>query len=147
MERWNPWRALRRSSAVLWFSDLGEDLGRWERRADGIDEILLDHRLSRRQRREVLAHELVHAERGVGWPSATAETMEVEEERVWRESLSRLAPPGEVVDFLRRRATVGGVTAEDVAEEFDLSPAGAHRVLRTLRARGLIACDHRHADL
>ncbi len=135
MVRWNPWRALRAGAAEFWFADLGEDRGRWTRR-DGRDEILVSASLGRRDRREVLAHELVHVERGVGWPSATAATMELEEERVWREALARLAPPDEVDAFLERRATVGPVLVEDLAEEFDLSDAAAARVaaLAAIRA-------------
>lgn len=138
MARWNPWRALRASTVVFWFAPLDGLDGRWERRADGVDEVLIEESLGRRARREVLAHELVHVERGVGWPHATAATMQLEEERVWREALVRLAPADEVVAFVRARATVGGVTAADVAEEFDLTERGARRLLGVLRARGLL---------
>lgn len=134
-ERWNPWRALRASRVQFWFAPLGSERGRWIRR-DGVDEILLDQRLDRRARREVLAHELVHVERGVGWPDATAATMELEEERVWRTALRRLAPPEEVERFLRTRATVGPVTVADLAEEFDLSLDAAERVAKLRRASG-----------
>ena len=127
MDRWNPWAALRASSIDLWFAPLHGERGRWTRRADG-DEILLDETLDRQARQEVLAHELVHAERGVGWPEATAATMEAEEERVWRIALRRLAPPAEIHRFLRARASVGPVTIADLAEEFDLSADAAARV-------------------
>lgn len=135
MERWNPWRALRASGIELWFAPLDGDRGRWIRRPEG-DEILLEETLDRRSRREVLAHELVHAERGVGWPHATAATMELEEERVWRIALARLAPPEEVTAFLVRRSTIGAVTVADLAEEFDLSPVAAERLARLLIASG-----------
>lgn len=127
MDRWNPWAALRASSVELWFAPLQGERGRWTRRAEG-DEILLDQSLDRRARQEVLAHELVHVERGVGWPDATAATMEIEEERVWRIALRRLAPPAEVRSFLVRRGTAGPVTVADLAEEFDLSADAAERV-------------------
>lgn len=139
MERWNPWRALRASSSVvLWFAPLHGTRGRWERRADGGDEILIEETLARRDRREVLAHELVHVERGIGWPDATAATMQAEEERVWREALTRLAPPDQVVAFARARSSVGAVSIQDLADEFDLTHAGAERLVRILRARGLL---------
>jgi hypothetical protein len=139
MERWNPWRALRASSSVvLWFAPLDGIRGRWERSADGRDEILIEESLGRRDRREVLAHELVHVERGIGWPVATAATMQAEEERVWREALTRLAPPEEVVAFARARASVGAVSVQDLADEFDLSLDGAARLVRILRARGVL---------
>lgn len=127
MDRWNPWAALRATSIDLWFAPLDGERGRWTRRPDG-DEILLDERLGRRARQEVLAHELVHAERGVGWPDASAATMELEEERVWRIALRRLVPPGEIDRFLASRGTVGPVTVTDLAEEFDLTAEAAIRV-------------------
>lgn len=140
MDRWNPWAALHASSIELWFAQLDRERGRWTRRVDG-DEILLDERLDRRSRTEVLAHELVHAERGVGWPAATAATMEVEEERVWRIALARLAPPAEVRRFVHTRSSVGPVTVVDLAEEFDLSADGAARVAQICAVTGVLA-DH-----
>jgi hypothetical protein len=134
VDRWNPWAALRATSIELWFAPLVGERGRWTRGTAG-DEIVLDERLGRRARQEVLAHELVHAERGVGWPDATAATMELEEERVWRIALRRLAPPEEISRFLARRGTVGPVTITDLAEEFDLSPDAAERVARLYAAR------------
>ncbi len=131
MARWNPWHALRATSITLWFAELDPERGRWVRRPDG-DEIFLAVSLPRRSRREVLAHELVHAERGIGWPGATAATMELEEERVWRIALRRLAPPEEVEGFVRRRATVGPVTIGDLAEEFDLSLEAATRLAQLI---------------
>ncbi|MCU1496754.1 MAG: hypothetical protein JWM47_707 [Acidimicrobiales bacterium] len=129
MVAWNPWRSLRDMDVDLWFAALGGARGLWTR-ADGRDEILIEETLGRRERREVLAHEIVHAERAVGWPDASAATMELEEERVWRIALRRLAPPEQVREFLLRRGTVGPVTVEDLAEEFDLSPGAAARVAR-----------------
>lgn len=129
MSRWNPWRALRATQVQLWFAPLGDERGRWTRH-DDLDEIWIDASLDRQQRQEVLAHELVHVERGIGWPDATAATMELEEDRVWRTALRRLAPPEEIDRFLRVRATIGAVTVADLAEEFDLSPDAAERVAR-----------------
>ena len=121
----------------LWFAALDGDRGRWSQQdgRGGRDEILIEETLGRRHRREVLAHELVHAERRVGWPAATAATMELEEERVWRTALRRLAPPAEVAAFIARRSTVGSVTVAELAEEFDLSPEAGDR-----RARLWAAC-------
>ncbi|WP_426574089.1 ImmA/IrrE family metallo-endopeptidase [Aquihabitans sp. McL0605] len=135
MSRWNPWASLRTTRVELWFAPLHGERGRWTRRPEG-DEILLEETLDRRSRREVLAHELVHVERGVGWPDATASTMELEEERVWRTALRRLAPPGEVERFVRSRSTVGPVTVADLAEEFDLSPRAAARVVHLYQVSG-----------
>lgn len=123
---------------MLWFAPLGGARGRWERGVDGRDEILIEETLGRRARREVLAHELVHVERGVGWPAATPATMQAEEERVWREALTRLAPPGQVLAFAQERASVGAVTVHDVADEFDLTPETAARVVHLLQVQGLL---------
>ncbi|MBX3313324.1 MAG: hypothetical protein KF906_03300 [Actinobacteria bacterium] len=127
MERWNPWRALRATDVELWFAALGGPRGRWTRVGDR-DEVLIEETLGRRERREVLAHELVHVERGIGWPDATAATMEREEAIVWLEALDRLVPPADVAAFLARRATTGPVSVAELAEEFDLSDDGAQRV-------------------
>jgi hypothetical protein len=140
VDRWNPWAALRASSIELWFGSLDGERGRWTRRPDG-DEIVLEESLDRRSRQEVLAHELVHAERGVGWPDATAATMEVEEERVWRIALRRLVPPAHIARFLAERGTVGPVTVADLAEEFDLSPDAAARVAHLFELSGASADD------
>lgn len=140
--RWNPWAALRATPIELWFASLDGERGRWTRRADG-DEIVLEESLDRRSRQEVLAHELVHAERGVGWPDATVATMEVEEERVWRIALRRLVPPAEIARFLERRSSVGAVTIADLAEEFDLSADAAHRVAQLCAVTGLISATGR----
>lgn len=134
MDRWNPWAALADAPIDLRLAPLSGERGRWSRYLDR-DEIVLEASLPRRVRREVLAHELVHAERGIGWPQASAATMEVEEERVWRTALDRLAPPAEVEAFLRRRGSVGAVTVTDLAEEFDLSIEAARRVARLRAAR------------
>jgi hypothetical protein len=136
VDRWNPWAALRATSIELWFAPLEDERGRWTRGPDG-DEIVLDESLDRRARQEVLAHELVHAERGVGWPDATVATMELEEERVWRIALHRLVPPDHIARFLAQRSTVGPVTVADLADEFDLSPEAARRIahLYELRTR------------
>lgn len=162
--RWNPWAALRQSRVALWFAVLDGERGRWERHhvegspAWGVpatrgvdatrDVVVLDARLRRRARQEVLAHELVHVERGVGWPHASAATMEVEEERVWRVALDRLAPPSEVQAFLERRGTVGAVTIADLAEEFDLSMEAAERVaaLHAVRPRPAVRLGGRVAS-
>lgn len=134
VDRWNPWAALLDAGILLSLAPPAGERGRWTRFADH-DEIAVDASLPRQVRREVLAHELVHAERGVGWPHASAATMQLEEERVWRTALDRLAPPHEVDAFLRSRGTAGAVTVADLAEEFDLSAEAAARVARLHAAR------------
>jgi hypothetical protein len=138
MARWDPWAALAQTDIELWYASLAGGRGRWERGADH-EEIVLESSLDRRTRRAVLAHELVHAERGIGWPAATAATMELEEERVWRTALDRLAPPEEVRRFAERRSSVGPVTVADLADEFDLPLDLAARVAGLAAARCLLA--------
>jgi hypothetical protein len=135
-ERWNPWRTLRDLDAVdLWFAPLEGCRGLWVR-SGGRDEIYIEETLDRRERREVLAHELVHAERGLGHPDVCALLTAKDEAAVWREALERLAP-AEALAALRRRAEDGEpVTVDDLAEELDLSPDGVRRLADLLRATG-----------
>jgi hypothetical protein len=97
--------------------------------------IVLDVRLDRRARRCVLAHELVHAERGIGHPAATSATMEREEEAVRREVARRLVPPGLLGSLVAARADTGGVTAAVVADEFDVELDVAAKALDLLGLR------------
>jgi hypothetical protein len=97
---------------------------------------VLDVQLDRRARRCVLAHELVHAERGIGHPAATAATMEREEEAVRREVARRLVPPGLLRRFVAGRADLGGVTAGEVADEFDVEREVAAKALDLLDLLG-----------
>jgi hypothetical protein len=126
-----------RPEVELRFADVAAHRGIWERDAIG-DLIVLDVRLRRRARRCVLAHELIHAERGIGHPVATPATMQREEELVRRETARRLVPPDALEAFLRARvdpdAGLDGVTAEDVADEFDVEPAVAAKALSLLPA-------------
>jgi hypothetical protein len=133
-EPWNPWRALRDLDAVeLWFAPLDGCRGLWVR-SGGRDAIYLEETLGRRERREVLAHELVHVERGLGHPDVCPLLTEKDEAAVWREALRRLAPD-DVILRLRRRAEEGEpVTLDDLADELDLSPDGARRLAALLGA-------------
>jgi hypothetical protein len=129
---WNPWRALRQRPATTFaFAPLGGPAGRWERDPDG-DVILVEAALGRRARRVALAHELVHAERGVGHPDATGATMALEESQVRREVARRLVPPAELRRFVADRGGVGPVEPYDVAEEFDVTLEVADLACRLL---------------
>jgi hypothetical protein len=96
---------------------------------------VLDASLDRTARRCVLAHELVHAERGIGHPAASAATMEREEEAVRREVARRLVPPDLLRRFVAARGDLGGVTAGEVAEEFDVEREVAAKALDLLGLR------------
>lgn len=132
--RWNPWRALRdRPHIELRFAYLGGSRGIWQRDALG-DVIVLDARLDRRSRRCVLAHELVHAERGIGHGAASAATMAREEEFVRREVARRLVPMDQLLALVEARAGLClDIAAADVAEEFDVDSDVAVKALQLLR--------------
>lgn len=83
--------------------------------------VILDSRLRQAERRAALAHELVHAERGVLPRSAPEHVRAKEEKAVRREVAERLVPDTELAAFVRRCLTLDmSVTAEDVAEEFSV---------------------------
>jgi hypothetical protein len=135
MAGWNPWAAAARLPRLeIWFGDVPE--GATWHRAGGRDQITIDASARRRQRAALLAHELVHLERGVGYPLATAATMEREEAIVRRETARRLVPPSELADLVARRSEVEPITAALVAEEFDVPEPVAAEALRALQAEG-----------
>lgn len=129
MKRENPWRTLRAAEGLeLWWAYLPDEVGaRW----DGLT-ITLDPRLSRVERRCALMHELVHAERRIGWPSASALTMQREEALVHAEAVRRLVPRGDLQRFVARRLSVEPVTALVVAEEYDVTVEVAASALSSL---------------
>jgi hypothetical protein len=132
MAGWNPWAAAARLPRLeIWFDDV-PDGATWHR-VDGRDHITIDSRAGRRERSALLAHELVHVERGVGYPWATEATMEREEAIVRRETARRLVPTDELAALVARRSEVEPVTASLVAEEFDVPERVAQEALRLLR--------------
>lgn len=134
--RWDPWRVLReRPEIELRFTDLGAMRGVWQRDEEG-DLILLDAALDRRARRCVLAHELVHAERGIGYGAASEATMEREEEQVRRAVARRLVPLDELAALARCR-DLEVLSLHDVAEEFDVEEEIAALAGWLLRTRSI----------
>lgn len=124
-------RALEPATLVA-FASLGGPAGRWERDAEG-DVILLEASLRRRERLVALAHELVHAERGIGYPVASDATMQLEEERVRREVARRLVPLDRLRRYTRSGAGSRPVSAADVAAEFDVTEEVAELACWLLR--------------
>lgn len=92
------------------------------RRTNGHAWILLDAALTATERRAVLAHELVHLERGScrydGAPATWDAVVAREERMVDRTVAERLVPLAELRDFAAARAELDAVTADDVAEAF-----------------------------
>lgn len=131
MTRWNPWRALREREAIRF---------RLDQLPEGIDgvhgvkgmqrAIIVDRSLHRIERNAVLAHELIHDERGHS-PSSHPIEVAKEEERVEREVARRLVPFDELHELVRERASLGeSVTVTDIAEVFEVPRSVARRAAR-----------------
>jgi len=101
--------------------------------------IVIDSRLSQRDRAAALAHELVHDERGVppssnDVPAAWLPVIAREEGTVERIVAERLIPAVTLRAYVDSMAELGeAVTALEVAEEFDLPLVLAQRALVMLR--------------
>ncbi len=132
---WDPWLVLaRRRELVLGLEALpGALAGLFVPPAS----IVLDRQLGRRDRRSQLAHELVHHERGgspayEGQPPSWAAVVAREELLVDRVVARRLVPAAALEAFVRARMELGPVTADDVAEEFDVGELVAATALAEL---------------
>lgn len=135
--RWHPWRELRdRPHITLAFDQIADRFGGglYGRRGDQA-AVVISPELDRAGRRCALGHELLHDERGVLAPDATAATMQIEERAVRREAARRLVPLDELERFVTTRATVDMVTAELVADEFDVTITVASEAIRQLQAQ------------
>lgn len=131
MSSWDPWPAAQDNDRLV--VELAPVRGGAEwRREFGYDTIRIDPSANEVERRALLAHELIHVERGVGYPVATAATMEREEAIVRRETARRLVPPDALRRFVRQASAVDAVTASSVAEEFDVPLPVAEEALRSL---------------
>jgi hypothetical protein len=135
---YNPWSDLRaRRHLELVWAELdgarGLIVGAGARRT-----IYLDFRQARRDRAAVLAHELVHDERGVLYDASAPTALVAKEEAfVERAVARRLVPPGALLEFVRRRSDLGeGVVATDVAAEFDVADDVAQLALELLATTG-----------
>lgn len=137
---WKPWRVLRdRDDVEFALVDLPDGWGRGIVATTGTAAaIMIDRSLPPRERHAVLAHELVHLERGVsahaGGPEAWQAVRAREERIVDRIVAERLVPLDELEDLVARRSTVGPVTVEDVADEFDVSADVAANAINILKA-------------
>lgn len=131
--RWDPWAAAaQRSDLEIRFGSVPTGAA-WYREPDR-DIIVIDHTADRRQRRAWLTHELIHIERSVGFPAATAATMEHEEAVVRRETARRLVPQDELASYIRQYSRVENVTVALVAEQFDVPLDVAAEALKRAEA-------------
>lgn len=145
--RWNPWRALRgRRHIDLHMDPIARRAGGGLYATDGeFAVIFLDPDLTQVERNAVLAHELVHDERGggaafSGMPSQWAAVVARDEAAVDREVAARLVPRDELLDVLDDLVDVlGGVTARDIAEVFDVPVDVARVALAALVGSALAA--------
>ena len=143
MTAWNPWDALRDRPEILFgLRNLPEPVAGVWHRAGRHRVIVVANRLDRVERNAVLAHELVHDERGggpgfAGQPAAWEPVVARDEHRVDDEVARRLVPH----DDLERLCDLaddfdGCVTARDVATALDVPERVARRAL-DLRAADL----------
>ena len=129
--RWNPWRAAReRENLVIEFDDVPCGAA-WFQEGE-LDVIVIDAAADRRTRRALLAHELIHAERRIGFPAASAAVMQREEAAVRRETALRLVPLEELAAFVGRSEGIEPVTAGAVGDEFDVPVDVAEEACRAL---------------
>jgi hypothetical protein len=131
---WSPWRELRaRTNVTLEWRDLPRTHeGAWIPTAAGA-VIVLASWLTRRERRCVLSHELVHDERGIAFDEdIAAAVIQKEEAYVDRESVRRLVPLDELQAFVDVRSEIEPVTVVHVAEAFDVTTGVARSALERL---------------
>lgn len=134
MGGWNPWRVLReREHIILEWGNLPMTLrGVWLPIPGGA-RIVLAIWLDRRHRSCTLSHELVHDERGLTTSDMPAALAVKEERHVACISASRLVPADELAAVVRRIVDCGdGVTAEAIADEFDVTVDVARLALALL---------------
>lgn len=133
---WNPWKAASQDHDLLViFDELPPGLGggAYIPDADG-GAIFLDKSLSQRERKCVLAHELVHRERGggcplAGMPSGWRPVNWREEVRVHDEAVRRLVPPDELRAWCVGKADFLAVEPWEVAEHWHVTEEYAERAL------------------
>ncbi len=140
VERWNPWRALKALTRVTleWELLPAGVRGLYCPEPDGTATIVLDARLGRVQRNATLAHEVVHAERGIvdldGCPSTMAVLDWREEVRVDDEVARRLVPLEDLAAVVDSLVDMGlGVEPWQIANTFDVPDRVAERAMVLLQ--------------
>lgn len=143
-ERWDPYKALGAHPEVeLERVDMSPNLyakvgGSMYVVDDDCEAILLDRRLDRAERREGVAHEVIHKERGIpcrkGLPTFYDPVWARQEASIEDEVARRLVPLAQLRWFVDRQvAEHASVTALDVAERFEVTEQLAARAMSLLR--------------
>lgn len=140
MTNWDPWREADGVPhiSVAWEHLPPETGGAAVVQRDGWVVVFLDPRLPASKRTAALAHELVHAERNggahaPGAPGTWGPVVAREERRVDDEVARRLVPVARLLEAAEIVADLGGqVTAEELADEFDVPVAVAERAMLLL---------------
>jgi hypothetical protein len=140
---WSPWAAAAAfPNLEIRFAELPAETGggclarRGER-----TWIIIDPRLPKAERKALLAHELVHLERGTSarcsrYPRSWDAVVVREELLIDREVANRLVPPAALEFYVRRAAELHGVDSTMVADEFGVPIPVAELALERLRAQG-----------
>lgn len=138
MAVWRVWGELRRRTHIeLVWAHLTGHRGRIEELGAGRRRITIDATLDRRTRRAVLAHELVHDERGILFTDDTPLALiRKEESYVTAETVCRLVP----LDELEERVRIAirsdmCVEVNDVVEWFDVPHDTAEKAMLMLQDR------------
>lgn len=138
MAGWRVWGELRRRTHIeLVWAHLRGHRGRIEDLGDGRRRITLHAGLNQCDRRAVLAHELVHDERGILFTDDTPIALVVKEEAYVRAETTRRLVPIDELELLVRAAVLDGasVTWRDVADWFDVPRDIADDALLQLQRR------------
>lgn len=137
---WNPWRALREQGDIeLEWAELNAGTDGLAQQEGSRRRIVLRYDLTRVERNAVLAHELIHHERGILFDETTPPPLiEKEEATVRAICTDRLVPPDRLAEFLSMwDPELIGVSARMVAEEFDVPEDIAAHALERFKVREL----------
>lgn len=137
---WNPWRGLRdRDDVIVLFGELPEGLRACHQRRGRSHVLVITSDAGQVERNHLLAHELVHIERGGGCPTDPAmpedwrHSVTREERRVEDEAVRRLVPLGELRRWVvQREQACEHVEVWLVAEEWHVPEEVAERAMRLL---------------
>ncbi len=132
---WRVWGELRRRPHIdLDYGSLNGQRGRIDDLPNGRRRITIEASLTQTERRAVLAHELVHDERGILFTPTTPKALVDKEEAIVRdETARRLVPADLLEDFVEWRVLHDGcATWRDVADEFDVPRYVAEQAVELL---------------